>query len=82
MTSLRSRLFGRSKSSLATPKTGSSNPKYKAYNGDGSYVELNEARNGNTTPWEKDGKAEAGASGILRRDDYEVASLPKAYAPV
>ena len=82
ITSLRSHLFGRSKSSLSDSKNGSSNPKYKKYNENGSYVELNEAENRHVAPWQKDGNAEAGASGILRKDDYEVESLPKAYAPV
>ena len=82
MTSLRSRLFGRSKSSLFGRKTDSSNSKYKVHNGEGSYVELNEVANAQKTPWDTDGKAGAVASSTLRRDDYEVESLPKAYAPV
>ena len=72
LSSLRSRLLGRNKTSFFDRRSDSS--KHKMHNDNGSYVELNKAAKMHTTPWQDRAKDGGNGRSIVRTDDYEMTS--------
>lgn len=82
LSSVRNRLFSRSKTSLFSNKPAGSGSKFKVHNKEESYVELNKV-----APWQDGGKEGMSERDIIRTDDYEISTHPdpniaKAYVPV
>lgn len=82
LSSIRSRLLSRSKTSLSSNKSTGLGSKFKVHNKEGSYVELDKV-----APWQVGGKEGVSESGNIRMDDYEISIHPdpnaaKIYVPV